>query len=50
MKDEPVISKETPPEQVLSQAVEFLDESRYNFACFVDYFKSWAEKVGKLKP
>lgn len=44
MKQEPVIEKDLTPEEVLSKAMEFLDESRFNFACFVDEMKRWHER------
>jgi hypothetical protein len=32
-------------EEELKKAMEFLDESRFAFACFVDYFKRYVERV-----
>jgi len=30
-------------EQVLAEAIECLEETRFNFASFVDHFKRWIE-------
>ena len=31
-------------EEQLSETLEYLEESRFNFACFVDSFKKYLEK------
>ena len=45
MKSEPVINKEKTGEELLKEAIEFLDEMQFNMACFVDHFKRYVEKV-----
>lgn len=36
-------------EEELKSALEYLEETRFNFACFVDSFKRYLEKIGMLK-
>jgi hypothetical protein len=31
-------------EEILDEALVFLDDARFAFACFVDCFKRWVEK------
>ena len=33
----------------LSETLDYLEETRFNFACFVDSFKKYLEKAGFLK-
>jgi hypothetical protein len=35
-------------EQELKDCLEYLEETRFNFACFVDAFKRYLEKAGIL--
>jgi hypothetical protein len=36
-------------EEQLSETLDYLEETRFNFACFVDSFKRYLEKAGILK-
>jgi len=42
-------TKEKSPEQTLKDSIDFLDETRFNFACFVDSFKRYLVKSNFLE-
>jgi hypothetical protein len=44
MNSEKVIEKDKTGEELLKEAVEFLDEATFKFACFTDHFKRYVEK------
>lgn len=44
-KEEKFLIPKTKEEQ-LSNALDYLEETRFNFACFVDSFKRYLEKAG----
>lgn len=41
--------KEKTPEEALKEAIEFLDTAKFNFACFVEAFKRYIEKLNIIK-
>ena len=42
-------TKPRSKEQELKDCIEYLEETRFNFASFVDSFKRYLEKAGMLK-
>jgi len=46
-KEEKFIIPKSKEEQ-LSETLDYLEETRFNFACFVDSFKRYLEKAGML--
>lgn len=42
-------AKPKPKEETLKEALEFLHEARFNFACFVDSFERYLKKAGILQ-
>jgi hypothetical protein len=47
MKSEPVIDKDKTSDELLKEALEYLDEVTFKFACFVDHFKRAVENKTK---
>ena len=41
--------KSKSKEEQLIETLNYLEETRFNFACFVDSFKRYLEKAGVLK-
>jgi len=48
MKSEPVIDKDKTGDELLKEAMEFLDEVTFKFACFVDHLKRAMELKQKI--
>ena len=42
---ERVIDKEKTAKEVLADAIEYLDDATFSFACFVSAMKRWKEKL-----
>jgi len=45
MENEPIITKDKTSDEILKESIEFLDTMMFNFACFIDSYKRYVEKV-----